>query len=103
MTTDTVSAVLTASAITITKHDLMDQWANGIFNDLAYISCALKMEKVDINEHFDVDSFIERWAAVKPNSDKMKELKSSSVLSCLGKLQAKDQIELKTSFQIGLF
>jgi hypothetical protein len=34
MTTDTVSAKLTASAITLTKHDLMRDWAAGIISDI---------------------------------------------------------------------
>ena len=99
----TVSAVLTASAITITKHDLMRDWAAGIISDLAYIHYALKMERVNINEPFEVECFIERWESPKIDTDKMKSLKVSTVLSCLGKLEQKEAIELSTQLQIGLF
>jgi hypothetical protein len=61
------------------------------------------MERVNINEPFEVECFIERWEAPKIDTDKMKSLKVSTVLSCLGKLEQKEAIELSTQLQIGLF
>ena len=98
-----VTAVITASAITITKFQLMNDWACGILSDLAYIHYALKIDKVSVTEPFVIEDFIESWAAPKPDSELFKKLKVATVLSALGKLEAKEAIELSTQLQIGLF
>jgi hypothetical protein len=100
---DKVEAKLTRYSTAITKHELMTAWANGIFNDQAYIYLALLIENVKASETFDIDCFIARWEAPKPDSEKMKVLKTATVLSVLGKLAQKDVLEMTTQLQIGLF
>lgn len=98
-----VHAQITEQAVTLTKRQIMDLWNRGIINDQAYIYLAIKSESLTTDQPFDVDEFCQRWEAVKPGSEKMKTLKTPTVLSVLAKFADKEAIELTTQLSIGLF
>lgn len=93
--------------VSISQHDLIVWWSEGLINDAAYIFFALKVERVGREgiEDFDLEKFITDWAGYKgADQDKEKLLKAETVTSVLQKLQQKGAatVQVKLQLQMGV-
>ncbi|ESA38520.1 hypothetical protein N836_31770 [Leptolyngbya sp. Heron Island J] len=89
--------------VTLSMHELIRDWSEGLINDDAYIRFALKIERVGQEglEEFDVTKFCEDWEGYT-NSDKPKRLKEAKVTGYIQKLQQKGAATVEIKMQLSL-
>lgn len=89
--------------ITISQHELITWWSEGLINDAAYIFLALKVERVggDGVEDFDVTKFCDDWEGYG-KTDKPKRLKESAVSKVVHQLQEKGAATVQIRMQLSL-
>ena len=89
--------------VTVSQHELITWWSEGLINDAAFIFLALKIDRVGDQgiEDFDVTRFCEDWEGYG-KGEKPKRLKESAVTGLIQKLQQKGAATVEIKMQLSL-
>lgn len=77
---------LTVGAI-VSQNDLIRYWELGLINDAGYAFLAFNLEKVEPGS-FDIEEFCDRWEAPPDDKERVKRLKTATVMVMLKKLES---------------
>lgn len=88
------------TTIVLERSDLIILWVSGVFSNLSYVALALKMQGVTSDKSFDVEAFIDRWAADEATYGKSKILKESIVKAAIEKLKEVEMINTTETLAI---